>query len=374
MIPRLLILIGLVLAGFAALFYLVSRVHRFRFSLALARGRHGWSWVISALAVLLPFAAIWLAWGYMNAIICLLHLALFWLLSDALFALLKRLHGKPWRRYYAGLTALLLTVTYLSAGWVQAHHVWQTNYIIHTDKPVGTLRVALIADSHMGTTFHADGFARELDRIAAQKPDLLVIAGDFVDEDTEKEDMLAACRALGQLDMPVYYVFGNHDKGLYDSKCTRGFTGDDLAAELTANGVHVLEDEIVPIGDAFWLIGRQDASEELGLGGGRASMAELTRGLDTARYSIVLDHQPHDYDAEAASGVDLVLSGHTHGGQLIPLVQLIRWFHLHGDDAVYGQERRGDTDFLITSGISDWAILFKTGCRSEYVIIEIQGT
>lgn len=109
MIPRLLILIGLVLAGCAALFYLVSRVHRFRFSLALARGRRGWSWVISALAVLLPSAAIWLAWGYMNAIICLLHLALFWLLSDALFALLKRLHGKPWRRYYAGLTALLLT-------------------------------------------------------------------------------------------------------------------------------------------------------------------------------------------------------------------------------------------------------------------------
>lgn len=115
MIPRLLILIGLVLAGFSALFYLVTRVHRFRFSLALARGRHGWSWVISVLAVLLPSAAIWLAWGYMNAIICLLHLALFWLLSDALFALLKRLHGKPWRRYYAGLTALLLTAAYLSA-------------------------------------------------------------------------------------------------------------------------------------------------------------------------------------------------------------------------------------------------------------------
>ena len=197
-----------------------------------------------------------LAWGYMNAIICLLHLALFWLLSDALFALLKRLHGKPWRRYYAGLTALLLTAAYLSAGGVQAHHVWQTNYIIHTDKPVGTLRIALLADSHMGTTFHADGFARELARIAAQKPDLLGI-GDFVDEDTEKDDMLAACRALGQLDMPVYYVFGNHDKGLYDSKCTRGFTGDDLAAELTANGVHVLEDEIVPIGDAFWSSARR---------------------------------------------------------------------------------------------------------------------
>ena len=53
MIPRLLILIGLVLAGFSALFYLVTRVHRFRFSLALARGRHGWSWVISVLAAAL---------------------------------------------------------------------------------------------------------------------------------------------------------------------------------------------------------------------------------------------------------------------------------------------------------------------------------
>ena len=252
---------------------------------------------------------------------------------------------------------------------MQAHHVWQTNYIIHTDKPVGTLRVALIADSHMGTTFHADGFARELDRIAAQKPDLLVIAGDFVDEDTEKEDMLAACRALGQLDMPVYYVFGNHDKGLYDSKCTRGFTGDDLAAELTANGVHVLEDEIVPIGDAFWLIGRQDASEELGLGGGRASMAELTRGLDTARYSIVLDHQPHDYDAEAASGVDLVLSGHTHGGQVWPAgaVGMVA-----KNERNYGRKNIADhCDAIVSGGTGTWGYKFRTQGRTEIVCAEI---
>ena len=103
-------------------------------------------------------------------------------------------------------------------------------------------------------------------------------------------------------------------------------------------------------------------------------MAELTRGLDTARYSIVLDHQPHDYDAEAASGVDLVLSGHTHGGQLIPLVQLIRWFHLHGDDAVDDRSGAGIRTFSSRPAFPDWAILFKTGCRSEYVIIEIQGT
>ena len=134
----------------------------------------------------------------------------------------------------------------------------------------------------------------------------------------------------------------------------------------------MLEDEIVPIRGGFCLIGRQDASEETENRGGRASMAELTRNLDESRFSIVLDHQPRDYANQAASGVDLVLSGHTHGGQMIPLVQLIRWFHL-GDDNVYGLQRRGNTDFIVSSGISDWELLFKTGCRSEYVIIDIQG-
>ena len=107
-------------------------------------------------------------------------------------------------------------------------------------------------------------------------------------------------------------------------------------------------------------------------GGSRASISDLTKNLDKDKYTIVLDHQPSDYDAEAAASVDLVLSGHTHGGQMIPMVQLMRWFHI-GEDNVYGLERRGNTDFIVTSGISDWAMKFKTGTRSEYVIIDIQG-
>lgn len=83
---------------------------------------------------------------------------------------------------------------------------------------------------------------------------------------------------------------------------------------MTANGVKVLEDETVLLADQFYLIGRQDASEERDFAGSRASMAELTQTLDADKYQIVLDHQPCDYDAQAQSGVDLVLSGHTHGG------------------------------------------------------------
>ena len=71
------------------------------------------------------------------------------------------------------------------------------------------------------------------------------------------------------------------------------------------------------------------------------------------------------------AGVDLVLSGHTHGGQLLPVNYVGEWTGVNAK--TYGLERRGKTDFVVTSGISDWAIQFKTGCKSEYVVIDITG-
>ena len=111
-------------------------------------------------------------------------------------------------------------------------------------------------------TFDGEGLNKYVDQIQAQNPDIILIAGDFVDEDTEKSDMIAACRALSRFDTPygTYFVFGNHDKGKY-SNGRRGYTGDDLIDELTRNGVTVLQDESVRIDDRFYLIGRQDASE-----------------------------------------------------------------------------------------------------------------
>ena len=201
--------------------------------------------------------------------------------------MVKKLRKREFQRYYAGAVAILFTVAYLSLGWYQANHVWQTNYTMETDKAVGNLRIALLADSHMGTTFDGEGFAEHLKAVAATDPDVVVVVGDFVDESSSKADMQTACRALGQLDTPygVYFVFGNHDKGKYSSGA-RGYDGDDLKAELTANGVKVLEDETVLLADQFYLIGRQDASEERDFAGSRASMAELTQTLDADKYQI----------------------------------------------------------------------------------------
>ena len=103
----------------------------------------------------------------------------------------------------------------------------------------------------------------------------------------------------------------------------------------------------------------------------RQPIDELLKGIDAKRYMIVLDHQPNDYAAESAAGADLVLSGHTHGGQLIPINFVGEW--LGANDRTYGREKRGTTEFIVTSGISDWAIGFKTGTKSEYVVLNLLG-
>lgn len=369
-----LILFGsLFLLGGASLFFLIYSLGRLPFMEVLTNGSKIMTWLISAAIVIIPTCLIWMSYTVTNAIIVLLHFTFFWGLAEILRVLAMKFDLATISRSAAALVGVLVTVVYLGVGWYQAHHVAQTEYTVTTDKKVGNLRVAFFGDSHLGSTFDADGLAEHLKTIEKAKPDLLVIAGDFVDERTAKAEMIKAAQALGDVNTPygVYYVFGNHDKALYQPGI-RDFSGDDLVAELEKNGVIVLQDESILLDDRFYLVGRQDASQEFDFGGSRASIADLMAPLDHSKYTIVLDHQPRDYAAEAKAGADLVLSGHTHGGQMIPLMQIIQWFGIGQNDRLYGIEKRDNTNFIVTSGISDWAIQFKTGTKSEYVIVDVK--
>lgn len=297
--------------------------------------------------------------------VVLLHLALAFLLTGAACAIVGRLRGAPVSPNWRAGVAVGMTVIYLAIGWVMAHHVFETHYTLETDKtlPGGSLRVALIADAHLGATLDGPGFAAQMARVQAQEPDTVVVVGDFVDDETAAEDMRAACRALGELKVPcgVYYVYGNHDRGYYSR---RDFTAEELRAALTDNGVVILADDAVLLEDQWYMIGRKDRSMA-----GRLDAAALVDGLDASKYMVLLDHQPNDYDAEAATPVDLVLSGHSHGGHIFPLGQLAVLFG--AGDCRYGHESRNGTDFIVTSGISGWAIPIKTGTWSEFVVIDV---
>ena len=351
------------LLGIVSVIYLVTRFHRFRVFEQLAERHKLLSW----LAALLPVALVMCTYfiNLYTMFVVLIHLMVIWVFCDLAALLIRKLRHKPRTRNYAGGAALLLTAAVFGIGWYFAHHVYETDYRIETKKTLGgqPLRIAMIADSHLSLTLRGADFAAQMQRIQALEPDVLFICGDFVDDESKKADLLRACEALGdmQLKYGVYYVYGNHDNGYYNR---RDFSPAELREALTENHVTILEDETEIIDDRFAIIGRKDfyADERL-------PAETLAQPLGDSLYQIVLDHQPTDYDAEAAAGFDLVLCGHTHGGHLFPagLIGLI----ISDNDAVYGAERRGSTDFIVTSGISGWAIPFKTGAISEYCIIDV---
>ncbi|MBP5463475.1 MAG: metallophosphoesterase [Lachnospiraceae bacterium] len=429
--------IGLTIAGAV---YLLRRFRRFGIVLAIAGDRKWLQWLVAA-APLLGFAVYGL-FDAVNAVIVVLHLAAFWLIADLVTGIaglilrkkrgsrtipaangeeyaagpvagkLERAdeagdsHGtlskaqeatgkRPFRVYWKGVAVIVVCTIYLAVGWYLAHHVVRTAYTVETDKslPGGSLRIVQLSDSHVGTLFDGKEFAEHLRRVQAEQPDIVVFTGDFVDDNTSREDMVIACRALGELNTTygVYFAYGNHDKGYYNS---REYTAQELDAELRKNGITVLEDEVKLIAGSICIIGRKDrnegdrratsdgnqngtegkngsATDGTGKTKGRMTMDEITTGLDRSCYMIVLDHQPNDYEAEAAADVDLVLSGHTHGGQLIPLGPI--GILIGANDRTYGTETRGNTTFIVNSGIGDWAIDFKTGTVSEYVVIDVKS-
>lgn len=359
MILWILLLITAAALGVGALVYLVTRMRRFAVLKRLAARSKALSW-LAAIALVGLLFLFWFVNVY-AVVIAVLHVALIWLICDFVFWIVRRIRKKPFRRYVAGGVAVVLSAGVLLYGWIAAHHVFRTSYTVEAETLKAPLRIALIADSHLGVTLDGEGFAKEMERIQAEQPDLVVLVGDFVDDDSSAADMQRACKALGSLETPygVYFVYGNHDNGYYQY---RDFSSKELRDALELNGVTVLEDESVSIRDDTALVGRRDRSMR-----DRLPADELPISSDV--YTIVLDHQPNDYAAEAAAGANLVLSGHTHGGHIFPAGQI--GLLMGANDAIYGRTTRGETTFFVTSGLSGWAIPFKTGTFSEYVILDL---
>lgn len=375
------ILIGLsmLIALLVFAFYVISRFAKFAFLNKIAGENNKKRNIIAAIIVIILVGISYAVFDFVNTSVILIHLGVFWICADLIALAIRKIRKtdvikeKNSRQniYYIGIFTILFTTVYLSIAWYLAHHVWEKDYTVETDKNVGNLRIVHFADSHLGTTFHGEGFAKHIEEIQKVNPDIVLITGDYVDDESTKEDMLACSRALSTLDTKygVYFCFGNHDKGYYANE-KRGYDGTDLMEELQKNGVKVLQDEAILIDDRFYVIGRQDRSE-INRGVRRAEMTELVDGLDKDKFMVVMDHQPDDYENQTKSQVDLVLSGHTHGGQLFPITHVGEW--IGENDRTYGYEKRDNTNFIVTSGISDWAVKFKTGCKSEFVVIDVKG-
>ena len=361
-----LIIIAVVAVFSAGIVYVSFRGAKFAFVKKLARGRIRAARLICFAAAALITCVLALLLGIFNALVCMLHLYVFWLIADMIGLIINKVRKKSSAGYIAGALAVLFCIGWMTYGWISAHYARQTFYTFETAKVNENFRIVQVTDSHIGQVFDSNGFAKYIEDINALSPDAVVIVGDFVDDDTSKADMLGGCDALGKLTTRygVYFVWGNHDKGYY-SESRRGWSYSELRSRLEANGVVILEDDTAVIADNICLIGRKDRSDS-----GRKTVAELMQTAESGKYTVILDHQPHDFAAEAEAGADLVLCGHTHGGQFIPILHVGEW--IGENDLRYGHEKRGGTDFIVSSGIGCWGFKFKTGCFSEYVIIDIK--
>jgi uncharacterized protein len=232
------------------------------------------------------------------------------------------------------------------------------------DPALDGLRIVTFSDAHLSATWRGARLERVVDLVNAQQPDVVAIVGDLVDAPVEElRDDVAPLADLvsGQ---GVYFVTGNHE---YFTD-TQGWM-----RHLPTLGVDLLRNERVPIrrgGATFDLAGIDDRTAAgSGVPGHGADLDAALDGRDDAVPVVLLAHQPVMVEQASAAGVDLQLSGHTHGGQLWPFDYAIRL----DQPAVEGLSRVGDTQLYVTTGAGYWGPPMRVGARPEVVVIELRA-
>ncbi len=215
--------------------------------------------------------------------------------------------------------------------------------------------IVQLTDVHVGPTI-GGGFIRELvARVNALQPDVIVITGDLVDGSVAELGVHTAPLAELRARHGVFFVTGNHEY----------YSGpDEWIAELGRLGVRVLRNERVMLGDdaaSIDLAGVDDwSARRYGQGHG-ADLARALAGRDEGRELVLLAHQPKAVAGAAERGVGLVLSGHTHGGQLWPMSYLVKLDQKY----VNGLHRVGQTWAYVSEGTGYWGPPMRLGTHGE---------
>lgn len=327
--------------------------------------RHG-------LAVVLALAVAYLCWPiYRTGGVVIAHFLVASLLLELVHLFIRKRRKdevpKVWSFFYrSGILSVVMVLVVFAYGYVNMHTIYERNYTVSSDKLSEDMRIAAISDLHLGTNMDAEELSGYLDEIAVKEIDILVLVGDIFDENTTRAEMEKAADFFGQVKSTygTYYVMGNHDPNNYVS--VKQYTMNEMMDTLTEAGVDVLTDETVVL-DGINIIGRKDASTA-----SRLETKELMAQADLTQFTLLLDHQPLGLQDSADAGVDLQISGHTHGGQVWPTGKLMELMGV--SEMNYGFKRIDTMNMIVTSGIGGWGYAIRTGGHCEYVIIDVNAT
>lgn len=305
-------------------------------------------------------------------LLTLFHLMAFILIFQFLHFVLYRITKTSYpsldKLYRFGVLPLLCTMIWIGYGLYNMQQLERTDYTITTEKNLeASFRIALLSDVHYGNALHQTKLEEYVEKINQEQADMVVLAGDIVDESTTYEEMREVFDTLGKLKSTygIFYVYGNHDESMY--RTSPAFSEMQLREAIHENGILILEDEAYRLRDDIMLIGRKDAS--LSKEQGRKSSMELRKDANPQDFLILLDHQPKGLRKNDEAGYDLQLSGHTHGGQIWPVGIVAKWFGFMEVD--YGYRTMEHMQVVVTSGLSGWGFPLRTQVHNEYVILDI---
>ena len=264
---------------------------------------------------------------------------------------------------YLFMAVVAITGIIVLAGHINALTPRVTRLDMRINKkagPMKTLHIAAASDIHMGTLVGPRRTAKLVKMINERNADIILLAGDIVDEDLAPVIKYDLGRSLVKLKAPlgVYAITGNHEY----------IGGAEAAVQyLEENGIKMLRDTSIKINESFYLAGRNDRDSKRFSAKERKSLTKVLEGVDLSLPVIMMDHQPFNLQQVADAGVDFQLSGHTHHGQLWPFNYITKAIY----EVSWGYKQKGNSHFYVSSGYGGWGPPVRSGNRPEILDIYI---
>ncbi len=219
-----------------------------------------------------------------------------------------------------------------------------------------SLRITMASDMHFGRlsgVSHAKRLIREVNQTS---PDLILLAGDVIDDELDPFTDKKMGEILSNLHAPlgVFGVLGNHE--YYGGQI------QEYREEMKRVGIPILTDESLLLDNRFYLLGRKDKTDR-----NRMSYQDLTASLNREYPIISMDHQPSELQEACDAFVDISFSGHTHRGQMAPNHLITkRLFELD-----WGYVKKAQLHAFVSSGYGFWGPPLRIGSRSEIVQVDV---
>ena len=239
------------------------------------------------------------------------------------------------------------------------------------------LRIALISDLHLSVNSHLGTTENMVRLVNEQEPDIVLVAGDIFTSSyaaLREPEKYAETLARIHAPMGVFAVYGNHDveetlfSGFAVHPVSHAFRTSQIEQFFEECNFTILYDEVTAIaGGKIQLTGRIDGNKAGDGTRNRLAPAGLLQDTDPSKPLLVLEHEPVQYKELAEAGADMVLSGHTHNGQIFPGNLFIKLMN----ENPYGQKKLYGMETFVTSGVGTFGPPMRTGTDSEIMIINL---